>query len=135
MPDPVTAPLHVLVAEDESLAAMALEDFLSRKGYRVTLAQDGQEGLERYSADPADLVITDLRMPRMDGRALIRELRTRAADLPILVITGFLSMEAGEDDLTADRWQPLVVLRKPVSPQVILDTLASLAQAAKLRPA
>ncbi|KAA1054758.1 response regulator [Azospirillum argentinense] len=135
MPDPVTAPLHVLVAEDESLAAMALEDFLSRKGYRVTLAQDGQEGLERYSADPADLVITDLRMPRMDGRALIRELRTRAAGLPILVMTGFLSMEAGEDDLTSDRWQPLVVLRKPVSPQVILDTLASLAQAAKLRPA
>ncbi|CAO3378626.1 response regulator [Azospirillum argentinense] len=135
MPDPVTTPLHVLVAEDEALAAMALEDFLSRKGYRVTLAQDGQEGLERYSADPADLVITDLRMPRMDGRALIRELRTRAAGLPILVMTGFLSMEAGEDDLTADRWQPLVVLRKPVSPQVILDTLASLAQAAKLRPA
>ncbi|MBK3798877.1 response regulator receiver domain-containing protein [Azospirillum brasilense] len=135
MPDPVTAPLHVLVAEDESLAAMALEDFLSRKGYRVTLAQDGQEGLERYSADPADLVITDLRMPRMDGRALIRELRIRAAGLPILVMTGFLSMEAGEDDLTSDRWQPLVVLRKPVSPQVILDTLASLAQAAKLRPA
>ncbi|MFL7901303.1 response regulator [Azospirillum argentinense] len=135
MPDPVTAPLHVLVAEDEALAAMALEDFLSRKGYRVTLAQDGQEGLERYSADPADLVITDLRMPRMDGRALIRELRTQAAGLPILVMTGFLSMEAGEDDLTSDRWQPLVVLRKPVSPQVILDTLASLAQAAKLRPA
>ncbi|GAA4258304.1 response regulator [Azospirillum formosense] len=135
MPDPVTAPLHILVAEDEALAAMALEDFLSRKGYRVTLAQDGQEGLERYSADPADLVITDLRMPRMDGRALIRELRIKAAGLPILVMTGFLSMEAGEDDLTSDRWQPLVVLRKPVSPQVILDTLTSLAQAAKLRPA
>ncbi|OYD85107.1 response regulator (plasmid) [Azospirillum brasilense] len=126
--------MHVLVAEDEALAAMALEDFLSRKGFRVTLAQDGQEGLERYSADPADLVITDLRMPRMDGRALIRELRIRAAGLPILVMTGFLSMEAGEDDLTSERWQPLVVLRKPVSPQVILDTLTSLAQAAKLRP-
>ncbi|MGR0183304.1 response regulator [Azospirillum aestuarii] len=135
MPDPVTAPLHVLVAEDEALAAMALEDFLSRKGFRVTLAQDGQEGLERYSADPADLVITDLRMPRMDGRALIRELRIRASGLPILVMTGFLSMEVGEDDLTSDRWQPLVVLRKPVSPQVILDTLTSLAEAANLRPA
>ncbi|MBK3772629.1 response regulator [Azospirillum brasilense] len=127
--------MHVLVAEDEALAAMALEDFLSRKGFRVTLAQDGQEGLERYSADPADLVITDLRMPRMDGRALIRELRIRASGLPILVMTGFLSMEAGEDDLTSDRWQPLVVLRKPVSPQVILDTLTSLAEAANLRPA
>lgn len=135
MPDPVTTPLHVLVAEDEALAAMALEDYLSRKGFRVTLAQDGQEGLERYNADPADLVITDLRMPRMDGRALIRELRTLDARLPILVMTGFLSMEAGEDDLTAERWQPLEVVRKPVSPQIILDTLTRLAQVAKLRPA
>ena len=135
MPDPVPAPLHVLVAEDEALAAMALEDYLSRKGFRVTLAQDGQEGLERYSADPADLVITDLRMPRMDGRALIRELRILDARLPILVMTGFLSMEGGEDDLTADRWQPLAVLRKPVSPQQILDTLTGLVQEAKLRTA
>ncbi|WP_448204742.1 response regulator [Azospirillum sp. sgz302134] len=122
MPDPA----HILVAEDEALAAMALEDFLSRKGYRVTLAQDGLEALEAFHNDPADLVITDLRMPRMDGHALIRELRSRHADLPLLVMTGFLSLEPGQDDLTADRWKPLEVLRKPVSPQDILTTMARL---------
>lgn len=122
MPEPV----HIIVAEDEVLAAMALEDFLSRKGFRVTLAQDGQEAIERYQEDPADAVITDLRMPRMDGRALIRELRAKDSTLPLVVMTGFLSMDDGQDDLTADRWKPLEILRKPVSPQAILDTLLRL---------
>jgi len=119
-------PLHVLVAEDEVLAAMALEDFLSRKGFRVTLAPDGLAAMECYRNDPPDAVITDLRMPRMDGRALIRELRARSATLPVVVMTGFLSLEPGEDDLTSDAWKPLEVLRKPVSPQMILDTLTRL---------
>ncbi len=119
-------PAHILVAEDEALAAMAMEDFLQRKGYRVTLAPDGLVALERYRNDPADLVITDLRMPRMDGRALVRELRGLDATLPLLVVTGFLSIEPGQDDLTSDVWKPLEVLRKPVSPQAILDTVQRL---------
>ncbi|MCW2243317.1 response regulator [Azospirillum canadense] len=119
-------PAHILVAEDEVLAAMAMEDFLQRKGYRVTLAPDGLAALERYRNDPADLVITDLRMPRMDGRALVRELRGLDAALPLLVVTGFLSIEPGQDDLTSPAWKPLEILRKPVSPQVILDTVQRL---------
>lgn len=122
MPDPA----HILVAEDEALAAMAMEDFLQHKGFRVTLAEDGMAALERFRADPADLVITDLRMPRMDGRALVRELRRMSSGLPLLVVTGFLSMEPGQDDLTSDSWKPLEILRKPVSPQLILDTVQRL---------
>jgi len=116
MPDP----FHILVAEDEVLAAMALEDFLSVKGFRVTLAGDGIEAMERYAKDPADALITDLRMPRMDGHALIRAMRARDATLPVVVMTGFLT---DDSDLTHDRWKPLEVLSKPVSPQTILDTL------------
>lgn len=114
---------HILVAEDEALAAMALEDFLSYKGFRVTLAGDGVEAIERHLKDPADALITDLRMPRMDGHTLIREIRLRNATLPVVVMTGFLSLEPGDNDLTAERWKPLEVLRKPVNPQVILSTL------------
>lgn len=113
-------PIHILVAEDEALAAMALEDFLSVQGYRVTLAGDGIEAMERYSEDPPDALITDLRMPRMDGHALIREMRARDATLPVVVMTGFLTHDS---DLTNERWKPLEILSKPVSPQTILDTL------------
>lgn len=116
-------PLHILVADDEALAALALEDFLSRKGYRVTLAYDGQEALERFRDDPADVLVTDLRMPRMDGRSLIRALRAGDSALPVVVMTGYLSADPGQDDLTSDRWNPLEVLRKPISPQQVLDTV------------
>ncbi|PWC55645.1 response regulator [Azospirillum sp. TSO22-1] len=114
---------HVLVAEDEALAAIAIEDFLSRKGYRVTLAGDGQEAVERLRDDPADIVITDLRMPRLDGRGLIRELRGMSPTLPVIVMTGYLTAESADDALTNGAWRPLEILRKPVSPQAILDTL------------
>lgn len=122
---PVDAPsrAHVLVVEDEALAAMAIEDFLSRRGYRVTLAGDGMEGLARHRADPARIVVTDLRMPRMDGRRLIRELRAIDPHLPIIVMTGFLAIDIAEDELTDGTWRDLEVLRKPVSPQTIHDTL------------
>ncbi|HYH23529.1 MAG TPA: response regulator [Azospirillum sp.] len=119
-------PFHVLVAEDEPLAAMAIEDFLSRKGYRVTLAVDGVDAMERQSADPADIILTDLRMPRMDGKRLIRELRAVNPKLPVVIMTGYLSFGPEDEDLTGDAGQSLEVLRKPVSPQVILDTLERL---------
>ncbi|MCW2247577.1 CheY-like chemotaxis protein [Azospirillum fermentarium] len=114
---------HIIVAEDEPLAAMALEDFLSLNGYRVTLACDGVEAMERQQRDPADVLITDLRMPRMDGRTLIREIRALDAGLPVVVMTGFLALDPGQDELLDRRWQPLEVLRKPVSPQAILEAL------------
>ncbi|HYH39112.1 MAG TPA: response regulator [Azospirillum sp.] len=114
---------HVLIAEDEALAAMAIEDFLSRKGYRVTLAGDGQEAVERLRDDPADVVITDLRMPRLDGRGLIREVRGMSPTLPVIVMTGYLAEDSDNDALTNGTWRPLEILRKPVSPQAILDTV------------
>lgn len=123
-------PIHILVVEDEALAAMAIEDFLSRKGYRVTLAADGQEAVERLRAELADLVITDLRMPRLDGRGLIRELRGMSPTLPVIVMTGYLASESGDDALTNGAWRPLEILNKPVSPQAILDTLQRMLGAA-----
>ncbi|AWK87124.1 response regulator [Azospirillum thermophilum] len=114
---------HILVAEDEALAAMALEDFLSYKGFRVTVAYDGQEAMERLLQDRADALVTDLRMPRKDGQTLIREVRALDTRLPVVVMTGYLTPETGDNDLMQDRWKPLEVLRKPVSPVVILNTL------------
>lgn len=113
--------LHVLVAEDEPLAAMAIEDLLSCKGYRVTVAGDGLEAIERYRTDPADVIITDLRMPRMDGYRLIRELRSLCPTLPIIIMTGHFATDMGE--LADATTKPNEILSKPVSPQTILDAL------------
>ncbi|CAO3445376.1 MULTISPECIES: response regulator [unclassified Azospirillum] len=116
MPDP----LHILIAEDEVLAAMALEDFLSLKGFRVTVAANGAEALERYGREQVHALVTDLRMPRMDGQTLIREIRDRDAALPVVVMTGYLTEDS---DLKHERWKPLEILSKPVNPRIICETL------------
>ncbi|CBS86463.1 response regulator [Azospirillum lipoferum] len=116
MPDP----LHILIAEDEVLAAMALEDFLSLKGFRVTVAANGAEALERYGREQVHALVTDLRMPRMDGQTLIREIRNRDAALPVVVMTGYLTEDS---DLKHERWRPLEILSKPVNPRIICETL------------
>jgi CheY-like chemotaxis protein len=116
MPDP----FHILIAEDEVLAAMALEDFLSFKGFRVTVAANGVEALERYCGERVHALVTDLRMPRMDGQTLIREIRERDATLPVVVMTGYLTQDS---DLKHERWRPLEILSKPVNPRTICNTL------------
>lgn len=113
-------PLHILIAEDEVLAAMALEDFLSLKGFRVTVAANGAEALESYGREQVHALVTDLRMPRMDGQTLIREIRSRDAALPVVVMTGYLTEDS---DLKHERWKPLEILSKPVNPRIICETL------------
>ena len=86
---------HILVAEDEALAALALDDFLSEKGYRVTLAANGAEALAAYQHQRPDALVTDINMPKMNGLDLIRAIRGRDPSLPIIVMTGYRDMLPG----------------------------------------
>ena len=121
MPDPEpSATRHILVADDEAIAAMALERFLTRKGYRVTTAVNGIEALEFHQRDPADVVVTDIRMPRGGGRELIANLRSRDAALPIVVMTGYMSLNDAACVATDER---LVVLQKPIEIERLLQII------------
>ncbi|MBF5096203.1 response regulator [Azospirillum sp. INR13] len=102
-------PHHLLIAEDENLAAMALIESLEAEGFRVTLVHNGVEALEVDEKDPAALLLTDMRMPVMGGGALIRTIRLRRADLPIIVMTGY------SECLPQEVPGRLIVLRKPYS--------------------
>lgn len=116
----------VLVAEDEALAAMALEEMLREAGFAVLLAADGQEALEVAGREGFDLLLTDLRMPRLDGRELIRRLRAGRPDLPVVVMTGYAppegaaGLEAGQGDA------PLLLMSKPVDPDRLVAALRRL---------
>ena len=59
---------HILLIEDEGIIALQLSQMIEMGGdYRVTIAIDGREGLDMHAEDPADLVVTDLNMPKVDG--------------------------------------------------------------------
>ncbi|WP_240002484.1 response regulator [Oleisolibacter albus] len=109
----------MIIVEDEALVGMMFEAALSQAGYRVSLTRDGVEALALDALDPADAVVTDLRMPRMDGRTLIPRLRERNAALPILVVTGYQG-DAGPVGLG----DPLIrFFTKPISPRILAQKL------------
>ena len=107
------AALRVLMAEDEPLAAEVIEEGLVEAGFEVLAANDGQEAFD-LAANGAgfDLLLTDLRMPRLDGKELIAKLRAERPDLPVVVMTGFPPPD-GAASLQAGRG-PLRLLTKPI---------------------
>jgi DNA-binding NtrC family response regulator len=111
---------HVLIAEDEALVAEALSRVLTDAGYRVTVANDGLDALEAFEADPADLLWTDIRMPRLDGLELINRVRELNPALPVIIVSGHIRPGSVPQELSN---APTTVLMKPVSFQGLLDAV------------
>ncbi len=79
---------RILIADDERALTDGLGAILSDEGYQVEIVGDGQKALERLSADSFGIVLADLRMPKLDGLALLKELQARALSTECIIITG-----------------------------------------------
>jgi two-component system, OmpR family, response regulator len=100
-------PPHILVVDDDTELRVLLSDFLTRSGYRVSLAQSGAAMVQTLRAARIDLVILDIMMPGEDGLSLCRRLRVKGT-LPIIMLTAMgremdrvLGLEMGADDYLA----------------------------------
>ena len=95
----------ILIAEDDLELSILFENVLSKHGYQVKCVSNGKEGLDAFSNDYFDIVISDIMMPVMDGYMFVKKLRESGRHIPVLMITakdafedmqqGFLS---GSDD-------------------------------------
>lgn len=119
------ARVRILVAEDEALAAMAIEEELQEAGYEVELAFDGQAALQAAERALPDLLLTDLRMPRLDGGGLIRAIRALAPGLPVVVMSGFAPATDAEDFRRPGEG-PVAVFAKPLDMDALLAEIARL---------
>ncbi len=117
---------RVLVVDDSSLVRLYYRDVLEKSGFDVDQAMNGLEAMERVLAQPFDLLIVDVNMPKMDGFSFLRELRrskSDAAALPALII----STEAGREDAAEARAGGAnFYLVKPVSEADLRDHVAVL---------
>lgn len=100
----------ILLVEDQEKLRAACRQTLSLLGYDVLTAADGRQALDVLSGRPVHLVITDLVMPNMGGKALMRELTRRAPGLPVLAVTGY-AMKSEIENLRTVGFSG--VLRKP----------------------
>ncbi len=95
----------LLIIEDDENISSAIQEYFSRAGYSVSTAGDGLAGIELAAKARPDAVVLDLMLPKMDGLAVCKELRLKAPQMPILMLTAkddvvdkVLGLEMGADD-------------------------------------
>jgi len=94
-------PERILVADDEPSMRESLKAFLEGEGFSALLAEDGVEASAILAREGADLVICDLKMPRMDGMELLKTLREKAPEVPIIIMTGYGTIESAIEAIKA----------------------------------
>ena len=82
------AMVKILVIDDEESIRGLLDILLRRKGYDVVLAANGQKGLEAFRRERPDVVVLDLKMPGMNGLAVLQELHRLHSTQPVIILTG-----------------------------------------------
>jgi chemosensory pili system protein ChpA (sensor histidine kinase/response regulator) len=113
----------VMVVDDSLTVRRVTQRLLVREGYRVVLAKDGMEALERLAEERPAVLLSDIEMPRMDGFDLVRNVRadTRLADLPVIMITSRIAQKHRDyaAELGVDHY-----LGKPYSEDELLGLVA-----------
>jgi CheY-like chemotaxis protein len=110
---------RVLLVDDDPVVARALRRVLGRDGHEVEHFENPVKAIERVRARPFDLVITDFRMPDLDGLRVANQIALVAPDLPIILLTGSFDI-----DLERVKAAGVVaVLSKPVDGHVLLDAV------------
>ncbi len=128
---------RILVAEDSPTQALALRRMLEAAGHGVVLTTNGREALEALKQGPADLVLTDLQMPEMDGLELVQAFRFAHPLVPVILMSAHGSEEVAAEALQrgAASYVPKRRMARDLLPTVenILE-LTGQAKAARRRP-
>ena len=106
----------ILVADDDVNIADLLRLYLEKEGYTLTLANNGEEALEKFNMETPDIVLLDIMMPKLDGWQVCREIRKKS-NCPIIMITAkgetfdkVLGLELGADDYVVKPFGSLLYL-------------------------
>lgn len=91
----------ILVAEDEDINYLFLEEVLNRTGARVLWAKDGNEALELYKTNEVDLILMDLKMPEMNGYEAMQQIKNTKGNTKIIAQTAFAMSGEKEEILDA----------------------------------
>ncbi len=117
MDEPKSA--RILLVDDEPAITTNLAPFLERSGFAVTLAEDGEVALLRAADSAPDLIVLDVLLPRLDGRAVLRQLRKSGNWTPVILLTQIgspveraVALDEGADDYLGKPFEPYELLAR-----------------------
>jgi two-component system alkaline phosphatase synthesis response regulator PhoP len=110
---------RLLLIEDEPGLVLTLRDRLTREGYALESCADGESGLERAAREAFDLVLLDVMLPRLNGFDVLRELRKRGVDTPVIMLTAkgqvvdkVVGLKLGADDYVTKPFEMVELLAR-----------------------
>ena len=118
--------MKILVCEDELDSREAIKNILSRRNYEVHIAMDGEESIEKTKELKPDLILLDIRMPKIDGIEVTKKIRKFDTNVKIVFITAFQSPELQKETSKYDVTDYIV---KPFSTDDILKVVETTLQA------
>lgn len=121
--------MKILLVEDEKISRITISNTLAKHGYQVTACETGSAGLQALAGGSFDIVITDLRLPDLNGLELVKVARKRDSDSAVIVITGYATVETA---VTALKLGAYDYLTKPFSPDRLLSMLCNIKQLHKV---
>lgn len=110
---------RLLLVEDEPGLVLTLSDRLAREGYQVETSSDGESGLERAASEAFDLLLLDVMLPRLNGFDVLKELRKRGVETPIIMLTArgqivdkVVGLKLGADDYVTKPFEMVELLAR-----------------------
>jgi len=108
----------ILFVDDDEQFRKAMVRIFEASGFDITTAKDGQEALDLLSESTYNLIITDLKMPVLDGYELVREIKKREIKIPVIILTGYGEVETYIDLMNMGVYDHI---EKPVSQRELMD--------------
>ena len=84
---------HILVIDDERSIRNVLKDILEQEGFIVDTAEDGEQGLSLFKSNPYDVILLDIKLPRIDGHEVFEKIHNLNPDIPVIIISGHGNIE------------------------------------------
>src|SRR5580658_5186307 len=107
---------NILIVDDNETMREGLAAVVRRMGHKVCACDSGAAGIAAFSGQPADFVITDLKMDGMDGVEVLRRIRELDPDCPTMIVTGYGTVESAVE---AMKMGAMDFLTKPFAPEVV----------------
>lgn len=110
----------ILVIDDEDIVRTSCSRTLCPEGYEVSLAKNGAEGLKMAGEDKFDLVLTDLKMPDMDGIEVLRSIREKCPETQVIIVTGYQTVDTS---VKAVKLGACDYIEKPFTPDALISAV------------
>ena len=110
----------ILVVDDEDIVRTSCSRTLSPEGYEVKLAKNGSEGLKMAREDKFDLVLTDLKMPDMDGIEVLRIIKEQWPETEVIIVTGYQTVDTAVKAIKLGAYD---YIEKPFTPDALISAV------------